>query len=69
MHASERAPSQAVFALATEITSMERCEGGGCREEKVQTHSVCTGQIRSLTKCVQGEGGAERVKNADKRIV
>lgn len=46
---------QAVFAMATEITSADRCEGEG-REEEVQTDTVCTGQIRGVTMCVPGEG-------------
>lgn len=57
---------KAAFASTTEITSVERCEGEGGREKKVQTDAVCTGQIRSVTMCVQGEGGAERVKNAER---
>lgn len=56
----------ALFALATEITSVERCDGGGGREEKLQIDTVCTGQIKSHTGCVQGEGGAEKVKNAER---
>lgn len=55
-----------MFAVVTEITSMERCEGEGGTVEKLHTDTVCTGLIRSVTPCVQGEGGAERVNNAEK---
>lgn len=36
------------------------------REGKLQTDTVCKGQIRGITMCGQGEGGAERLKNAEK---
>lgn len=55
-----------MFAVVTDITSVERCEGEGGRVEKVHTDAVCTGIIRSVTQCNQGAGGAERVNNAEK---
>lgn len=54
-----------MFAVVTEITSVERCEAEGGRVEKVHTDTVCTG-LRSVTPCVQGAGGAKRVNNAEK---
>lgn len=43
-----------MFAVVTDITSVERCEGEGGRVEKVHTDAVCTGIIRSVTQCNQG---------------
>lgn len=54
-----------LFAVVPEIISKENCEGDRARVGKVHADTVCTGQIRSVTACVEGAGQVERVPNAE----